>query len=332
MSTPQISIVTSTFSPDSKVLQRCLDAVASLEHPGFEIEYFLVDNNSPNPVGDIPFVKEFLDRWPWAKLLVERQQGASYGKMCGFKASSAPLIVFFDDDNEPDSDYLMEALDYSRRLSQVGAFGPGIVRVEYVDGAEAWLEQYKYIFQDNERSEEMHSCIPSEFQSYYPVGTGLVMKREAVSPYADLLARGKLRASCRKGENLSSGGDMQMVFLNLKLGFEAGTSPKLKLRHLINSKKANRKYIRRLTYGCAVSALQARLEVFPEEIESYRLHIISGSKAIAILLMILLRSFGDKDLDLRLIEQIGSVHSYRDFFEIPRPRFTMWLARVLGVE
>jgi glycosyltransferase involved in cell wall biosynthesis len=329
---PDISIVTSTFNPEERVLGRCLHAISRLKRDGLVFEYFLVDNNSDNPIEEHPYVQEFLKENSWARLLKESEPGASYGKMCGFRAGSAPLVVFFDDDNEPDADYLLAALDYSKRKPQVAAFGPGVVKVEYIDPVDDWLNDYKGIFQEAEKQKEEQSCNTEDFEPYYPIGTGLVMKRTAVEPYAKMLANGEIKTTCRKGNSLSSAGDLQMVFIALKNGFEAGTSPTLRLKHLISARKANRSYIRKLTYGCATSSLQARVEVFPEEKEFYRSHIISSAKAVVILGMIAAKNLFSKDLDLRIAEQIGSVHGYRDFFELERPRFTVWVAKRLGLE
>src|SRR5580765_2321863 len=194
-----ISVIICTFDPDLKILERCLNAVRVQNTEGLKVECFLVDNNSPIPLATLPIVKQFLDKCSWAKLLVEKEQGLTFARLCGFRASEGPLIVFFDDDNEPHSDYLVEAANYAKRKPSVGAFGPGHITVEFTDPVEDWLLSEKPRFQETKLDDEQHSCITEGYQDHYPVGTGLVLRREILLRYEEMRKSGQISTSDRKG-------------------------------------------------------------------------------------------------------------------------------------
>ena len=56
--------------------------------------------------------------------------------------------------------------------------------------------------------------------------------------YIKQVNEGNYTLSDRKGNNLSSGGDLQMVLTSIKLGYEVGTIPELKMNHMINKNKS----------------------------------------------------------------------------------------------
>lgn len=123
-----------------------------------------------------------------------------------------------------------------------------------------------------------------------------------------------------------------MVWLGLKMGFEAGKTPKLKLIHLISGQKANRKYLRRWIYGGALGNLGARLEIFPEERIFFENQILSKTKATLLLIKIFFFNFYHKDLDLALIRQIGSIDGYSRVFGHRPPWLSLWLKRFLKLD
>lgn len=329
---PNISIITSTYNPDPRVFGRCLNAIGNLERAELNVEFVIVDNNCDPPLAERTYVSEFLRGHSWARLIKESTPGASFGRMRGIQASTGPLLIFFDDDNEPDPAYLLEAMDYSRRFPTVGAFGPGEIKVIFIDPVDDWIENYRGVFLEGSRETEKHSRDLETYHKYYPVGTGLVLLRNAANDYAERVSSGDLKTSCRKGRSLSSGGDIQMVLNALLMGYEAGSSPSMKLNHLIDGRKSNREYIRRLAYGTAASALQCRLELFPDEREFFQTQMLSSTKAALVLAKIIADHIFKGDIDVRVAEQIGSIHGYRDVFGKQRPVLTSWLATKLRLE
>jgi hypothetical protein len=55
-----------------------------------------------------------------------------------------------------------------------------------------------------------------------------------------------------------------MVMFCVKKGYHAGTSPALRLNHLIPKEKANKEHLKRLAFGAAFCFEPALLQVLPE--------------------------------------------------------------------
>ena len=324
-----LSIIICTYNPDLTILTRCLHAVANLKKDNINIECFLVDNNSPVAVSTYDIVDSFLNQCPWAQLVVEKEQGLTYARMAGFKKTTAPYIVFFDDDNEPEENYLIETLSFIKRNPKVGAFGPGVIKVDFIDGAEDWLYKEKGYFQESSIDKEQQALDTNSYHESYPFGTGMVLKREILESYHELFLNNKIATTGRKGNNLSSSEDLQLVWLGLRMGYAAGKTPLLKMNHLIQKKKANRNYVKRFLYGGAVSYLPARLEIFPEEKPIAAKQMMSPVKATLLCIKLYLFNFYKKDVDFLLAGQLGSIHGYCQVFEKKPPSFTVRLTKWL---
>jgi glycosyltransferase involved in cell wall biosynthesis len=306
----EYSIIICSYNPDDRLLERCLAAVQLLNIGEFRAEIILVDNNSTIPLASLPYVSEFLKKMPYSKLINENIQGLNYARVAGIKASKGAYVVFFDDDNEPESNYLQELQELHQHYSNVGAWGPGNVKVDFVDGIiDPGIEIYeREAFQERQ---ETHVTYANQrtWQSCYPFGTGLCLRKSYLNEYISLAEQGKFSLSDRKGNQLSSGGDTQMVLFCISRGAAAGVSPGLRLTHMIPGKRTNFDYLKRLTYGTSVCYSTCMLEVFPEYKELIEKHLVSRNRFIKKTLkryFLLQLSFKPKNV-LKLISYIGAV-------------------------
>ena len=267
---PDVTVIIIAYNPYMKVFRRCLKAAAAMDRDPLEVEYLLIDNNSQPGLSTYKEVQEFLAVCPNSRVIVEKRQGSGYALLCGFANSQAPVIVTFGDDNEPESSYLLQAKELMDKYPQTGVFGPGIVKVDYLEGAPAYFEKFRYVFQETSTEEEKvtNSRYPD---NYYPYGTGMVVRKEVAMDYYRKVEEGIFTSMGRIGKVLTSCEDLQLVWNCIRnLQLSVGRSPGLKLNHLINAKKANFTYWKKLSYGGGFSWLPARFEVFPEEISSVR--------------------------------------------------------------
>jgi hypothetical protein len=109
----------------------------------------------------------------------------------------------------------------------------------------------------------------------------MVVRREVLAQYRHEFLAGRLSASDRVGAALSSGGDTQIVWEAVKMGFAAGISPELKLNHMIPAKRSNLNYVKRLCYGTSSSYLPALVSSFPSERPELRGAVPSSSMIAA---------------------------------------------------
>jgi glycosyltransferase involved in cell wall biosynthesis len=256
-------IAVCTYDPDVRTLKRLLSAVVSICRVSHVERVLVVDNSSPRSVSKLPFVAEFLRQVKCASCFVEPSRGLTAARCRAVRESSADIVVFFDDDNEPAANYLMVLEDYFSRYPNVGIWGPGTVNVEYLDETPEEIRRRPELFQQAKRAFG-YACIAGYYGEVTPLGTGFAVRREVLQQYERLVGDGTLWLTDRQGKSLSSGGDVQIVWEAVKMGFAGGVIPELVCDHLINAAKANIDYLGRLEYGCAASYAPAISQSFPD--------------------------------------------------------------------
>ncbi len=259
-----LSIITCTYNPHLLFLERLLSSVAAaVEYCGIPVEYVIVDNNSNPAISQYECVRCFLAEHPWARIMLEKSPGLYMARCAGIRASVGEWIVFFDDDNEPTPDYLNALAMISYEKDDLGCLGAGCIDVEFPANTSCTVRNQAKAFQQREMS-------GSEFYSrwdectYFPYGTGLCVKREVALSYEEKVVSTDYTMSDRTGRSLASGSDLQIVFEALRLKMQVGASPSLKIKHLIEPRKARFRYLMRLRFGCDVSYHPALRQVFPE--------------------------------------------------------------------
>ncbi|MEO6520455.1 MAG: glycosyltransferase [Mucilaginibacter sp.] len=260
-----ISIITCTYNPDERILSKVLDAVRQLVLPAEgNVEYLIIDNNSNPSLSQSPYINNFLNDISWSKLIVETQQGLSYSRLRGFNESTGDIIIFFDDDNVADANYLVEIKQLFKNNVQVGIWGPGNIDVVFTDPVSAWVERStKGIFQEK-HIETVEFGYSLNGASFHPFGTGMALKREIIQFYYDQFVKGGFTTSDRKGNSLASSGDTQLLYAAYKMRLATGVSPGLKMKHLIPGKRTTINYICKLLYGSYSTGDTAFVESFPE--------------------------------------------------------------------
>lgn len=258
------SIVICTYNPDERLLTRCLKAVSEMDRAGLRTEVILVDNNSKIPVRSLAYVQAHTKNIPDCHILEVKQQGVKYARMAAIEKALGKFTVYIDYDNEPAADYLQELKKLNDRFPQVGAWGPGQVYVDFIDGIDKKIEGYARMAFQERHDEAAEFSTEREWQHCYPFGTGLCTYTFLLKEYIELAEQGRFTQPGRTGAALTSGEDTQMVLLCISRGYAAGVSPSLQMHHIIPRNRANRKYLQRLAWGTGLCYESCMLEVFPE--------------------------------------------------------------------
>jgi len=326
------SIIICTYNPDELLLKRCLSAVTNLNGGGFTAEVILVDNNSKEPLIDVNYVQDFIKNTPDSKLLLVKEQGLSHARIAGIQESEGRWVVFFDDDNEPDAAYLTALDELCEKYPNVVAWGPGNVFVDFVGGIRNDLEVFaREAFQERFESNVTYSNQRT-WQSCYPFGTGLCIQKSYLNAYMALVAQGQFTLSGRKGKQLTSGEDTQMVLFCVSKGVAAGVSHEMKMTHIIPEKRATLDYLKRLTYGTGVCYSTVMLEVFPEYIKVLEKHWVKEATFVTRTLkkyLLLLLFFRPKKA-LKLISYIAEVSGIYIALGRPVPPAVNWVLKRLA--
>ena len=263
---PNLAIVICCYAPVQDVFSRTLNAVRNLVIPcGTDVECVIVDNNNAPSLESRPYIRDFLSAVPWAKMIVETRQGLTNARLAGVAATTAPVVIFFDDDNEPASDYLAITREYLDRHPDVYVWGPGRTIAAFdASVPERFRREFACLFQEREFTTAQYGCVPGKWEDYYPFGTGMVVRREVLANYGKRVLNGELGRSDRSGKKLSSGGDTQIVWEAVRMGRAAGVAPELRMTHIVPPQRSTTQYIARLLYGTGSSYLPALVESFPE--------------------------------------------------------------------
>jgi glycosyltransferase involved in cell wall biosynthesis len=264
-----ISIITCAYRPEEEVFKLLLRSVERLKWPeGIQVEYIIVDN--AGGLKNLSYVQDFINHNTWTRIIEETKPGVTQARLGGLKESKGILLIFFDQDNEPAENYLVEAQKTFTRNPGLAVCGPGHVNVVFTGEAEPWVKKYaKEMMQELHMQQESYTKDALHFP-YPPYGTGMIVTRTAMEKYKQHVDAGEFRVTDRSGSNLTSGGDLQIVFSASKQEYLVGRTPKLELNHLIPSSRSTFRYIRSFSYGNGLQTFPVVAQAYPDEVTPAR--------------------------------------------------------------
>ncbi len=263
------SIITCTYNPDKELLSRLCVALGALEKGEFCFEMILVDNNSHSPVSDLELIHQLMKAIPSMRVVKETKPGLTHARIRGVEEAQYEWIIFFDDDNEPAKEYLVKAEELISAYPKVGCWGPGNIAVEFIGHTSAFAASKKELFQQRTMKKTVIDNVRWG-QDAYPYGTGMIVLKSILNEYIEHVKSGSYTMSDRIGKSLISGGDVQILLTGIKMGYFAGSSPLLHLRHLINYEKTQYKKMLHLVFMLSASAIKTYNQVFPDAPHSVR--------------------------------------------------------------
>lgn len=266
----KFSIIICTYNPKEQNLNRLLNSISKFNYDLASYEVIIIDNSSTIPVNRFQYIKEFSNNFPSFKVYSEERIGLSYARMKGIELSSNEWLIFFDDDNCPESNYLKGLETLLQIYPEVVCWGPGKINVKFIDEPNlTWLNDYKENFQEkNIDGTIIHSS--TLYNSNFPTGTGMAIRKDIAFDYCRKVKAGSYTLTDRSKNKLSSGGDVQIVLHAISLGYHVGVSSILQLIHCIDATKSNLKYLVRHAYATAKYNLKTYIEIFPISLENQR--------------------------------------------------------------
>ncbi len=259
-----LSIITCTRNPRADLFQRVMASVAALRVPaGESIEFLLIDSASAPSLAERHDVMDFLAGHRFARIVRCDEPGHALARRVGVRESEAPLIIWLDDDNVPEPDYLEQVVATARAHPEVAVWGAGTIRVEFVDPVPRWVDRtHRATFQERAHPRDEYGSSRS-WAPFFPVGSGFVTRRAAIERWAERGADGRYSLSGRRAGALGSGDDAQIIFGAVAAGEQVGVTAAMRLTHLIPASRCSLGYLRRLEFALAASLRVARAECFP---------------------------------------------------------------------
>jgi len=324
------SIIICSYEPIDRNFIRLLNAIQNFNKTNLNFEVIIVDNHSKNSIEGRRYVDKFLRLNRNSKIIIEKKLGLTAARMAGIKTSQFDWLIFFDDDNEPEIDYLSKASELVNQFPQVGAWGPGCVNVEFESKVNPWLKKNKEIFQQRNDA-EMIFDNQRHWQYCYPYGTGLVINKKVAVEYSKRVSSKRYTLTDRNGKSLSSGGDVQLVFTAIQLDFSAGVTPVLRMKHLIDESKTKYSYLCKLVYGTASAYVIAYNQVFQnDKIQFSPTDNVKILRLITHCLVRIVKTLDIKIEVLSLISSLGEVNSrYVAYNMLDKPALIKLIEKII---
>lgn len=242
----ELSVVVCTHNPRPAYLARVLESLRAQTLPMADWELLIIDNaSSPQLSADLAWHSR-------GRLVREMKLGLTPARMRGIAEMESPLLVFVDDDNVLRADYLEQAIEVGRAHPYLGAWG-GQVLAEFERTPEEWTRPFWPYLALREVKADLWSNLPWTSPTT-PWGAGLCVRREVARRYAAHCRADAARAAFdRKGDQLTSSGDVDMALTACELGLGAGVFRRLELTHLIPPERLDEGYLLRLVESSSYS-------------------------------------------------------------------------------
>lgn len=252
-----LSLIICTHNPRSEYLDIVLTSLKSQTLPQSQWELILIDNASDK----ILALEIDLSWHPSSRHVREEKLGLTNARLRAFREATADILVFVDDDNILDSDYLKNTVEILEQHPNLGAIG-GKSLPEFEVQPESWFAEISAPLGLRDLGNEVKVAywdkeISRNYPAFAPIGAGLVIRKSAAEIYAQRITNDNVRLALgRTGKQLTSGEDNDIVLTLLDGGYGVGYFPQLQLTHLIPAGRLTKEYLARLNRASSRSWVQ----------------------------------------------------------------------------
>jgi glycosyltransferase involved in cell wall biosynthesis len=245
----ELSVVICAHNPRPHYLRRVLEALRSQTLPKQQWELLLIDNSSSDPL----MAQWDLSWHPNGRHILEIELGLSAARQRGICETSGSVLVFVDDDNVLDPNYLSTAWSIGIEWPKLGTWGSGAIIPEFeLEPAESVKAFFPYLSL-RDADVARWGNVPAVEST--PWGAGLCVRREVAASYCRLNEQSALKLTDRKGKSLLSCGDVEISYVARHDGLGTGVFPELKLIHLIPKERLSTDYLLKMFQAANTSHL-----------------------------------------------------------------------------
>ncbi len=171
-----VSIIICTYNGNSRLVE-VLNVINALKHHNFNLELIIVDNNSNDNTPGIlrDYFVNHSFRFPF-RIIREDRQGLIFAKICGLQNTAFEYIVFCDDDNILDENYVQQCFEIFQNYPEVGIIGgKGICQSPI--NLPHWFDEFQNAYAVGEQAENSGFLDPSRFFLW---GAGMCVRKQAI--------------------------------------------------------------------------------------------------------------------------------------------------------
>lgn len=207
-------------------------------------EVIVIDNNSTDNTSEIAkkYLNEFSSGTDY-KIFSQPVAGLSSARKMGLDKSQYEYILFCDDDNWLDENYVETGFRILETDKNIGALG-GQSEAVTEGQIPSWFLTYKQNYSIGLQSDKSKDITWSTGVLW---GAGMFVRASALKNL--YLNDFKSLLIDRKGNQLSSGGDSELCYALRLAGWKIRYDEKLKLKHFITKERLSWKYLRKLSRG-----------------------------------------------------------------------------------
>jgi glycosyltransferase involved in cell wall biosynthesis len=233
------SIIICCYNSSSR-LAPTLEHLANQKIEGLDCELLIVDNNCSDDTVDIAHEVWFKNVSPFPlKFVKESNPGLSNARKAGVMEAQGEIIVFCDDDNWLDQNYLKIAFDLFQKDNKIfGACGfcEPVAEIPLPD----WFNQYA----------PFYACgLPQLYDNQLLTlrGAGMIVRAKILRAlYSEGISH---FTSGRKGADLTSGEDDEISFWLKGVGGKLVYYESLQIKHFMEERRLTVEYRDRLVKG-----------------------------------------------------------------------------------
>lgn len=241
-----ISVVICCYNSEQKIEQTLIHLAQQHLSPNTAAEIVLVNNKSTDQT-----VAKAKTTWkklnaPFRLSIIDEQTpGLNHARKAGVENSMGHFIVFCDDDNWLDENYLETVIEYFNSDPSIAIIG-GTGQAIFEHQKPWWFDYFCHGF-------AVGKPLPKEgyLNSVYGAGMGIrkdILTSKAFNALPMLL-------SDRKGTELSSGGDSEICLRIRLLGYKVLYSEKLSFKHFLTNNRLTWPYLKKLHLGFAHASI-----------------------------------------------------------------------------
>ena len=259
-----VSVVICCYN-STKVLPKTLKYILGQKVPdSIHWEIIVVDNASTdNTYQEAKRILQSSNRLIPFRIVKEPDPGLSAARLKGFNTAKYEYIIFCDDDNRLQEDFIRISFETMNSNKQIGVLG-GQSIAEYEVIPKQWFKDWKNSFAIGKQGKEEGDIT---WTTGFVWGASMIIRKEA---WNDLVSKGfRSLLTDRKGNTLSAGGDTEICYALRNEGWKIWYNPELKFRHYISAGRLNWKYLRKLFrgFGNASAGLDEYLKKIPDNIK-----------------------------------------------------------------
>jgi glycosyltransferase involved in cell wall biosynthesis len=231
-----ISVIICCFNSASR-LPKTLEYIALQEVPeNINWEILVVDNNSNDLTPEV--AKSEWNTHKKAipfKIVKEETPGLSHARNKGAKEAAFELLIFCDDDNWLEKNYVRYAYEIMNTNEKIGALG-GRSEGFYETEKSFWFDRFGQAYAIGKPLAISGIANARTFIA----GAGVVVRKSVLQTLDNLSF--KQLITDRKGNELTSGGDAELCLILLYLGYDLYYDDRLQFIHFMPAKRLSWKY------------------------------------------------------------------------------------------